>query len=178
MTEHMEINPYAPPRAMIAEPSVPGYGGFPRISTWWVLPLTIVTFGFYPSYWLYTRIKALNEILPATVISSALPVAGMALNAANIVAALVNGSYPDMSIMPLIAAILQVAFLIVNLVCLFSLRDELENNHSPSADGWHHLSGLATLFFQVFYLNYKLNQRIDAERTGNQPHMSPTRVPT
>jgi len=66
----------------------------------------------------------------------------------------------------------------VNLVCLFSLRDELENNRSPSADGWHHLSGLATLFFQVLYLNYKLNQRIDAERTANQPHMSPTRVPT
>jgi len=25
MTEQMEIDPYAPPRAMIAEPSVPGY---------------------------------------------------------------------------------------------------------------------------------------------------------
>ena len=68
--------------------------------------------------------------------------------------------------MPLIALFVKLAFFIVNLVCVFSFRDELHDHPTEDCEGSYHLSGLATFFLQVLYLNYKLNQRIDADRTA------------
>jgi hypothetical protein len=168
MTVQTFNDPYAPPGAIVADPAPASYGDFPRISTWWIIPLTVITLGLYPSYWLYSRVKTLNALSHTDAVAEGLPVAGLLLNAGNLVAELVNTAFPHPIGFPLIALVLQLAFFIVNLVCLFSFRDELNAHPTEYSEGSYHLSGLATFFLHVLYLNYKLNQRIDAARSAVQ----------
>jgi hypothetical protein len=169
MTAQSVYDPYAPPGAIVADPAPASYGDFRRISTWWIIPLTIITLGVYPSYWLYSRVKTLNALSTTEAIAEGLPLAGLLLNAGNLIAAFVSVAYPDLIGIPLIALFVKLAFFIVNLVCVFSFRDELHEHPTEYSERSYHLSGLATFFLQVPYLNYKLNQRIDAARTAIRP---------
>ena len=169
MTAQSLSDPYAPPGAIVADPAPASYGDFPRISTWWIIPLWVITLGLYPSYWLYSRVKTLNALSSTEVIPKGLPLAGLLLNAGNVIAAFVNTAYPDLIGIPLIVIFVKLAFFIVNLVCVFSFRDELDEHPTEYSERSYHLSGLATFFLQVLYLNYKLNQRMDAARSVAHP---------
>jgi hypothetical protein len=176
MTAQTLSDPYAPPGAIVADPAPASYGDFRRISTWWIIPLWVITLGLYPSYWLYSRVKTLNALSTTDAIPEGLPLAGLLLNAGNLIAAFVNAAYPDLMGIPLIAFFVQLASFIVNLVCVFSFRDELEEHPTEHSERSYHLSGLATFFLQVLYLNYKLNQRIDAARTADHPAALASRI--
>jgi hypothetical protein len=169
MTAEAVHDPYAPPSAIVADPAPASYGDFRRISTWWIVPLSIITLWVYPSYWLYSRVKTLNALSRTDAIPEGLPLAGLLLNGATLIVALVNEAWPTLIGMPLIALFVKLAFFIVNLVCVFSFRDELHDHPTEHSERSYHLSGLATFFLQVLYLNYKLNQRIDADRTAAHP---------
>jgi hypothetical protein len=103
-------------------------GTFVASAPWWIIPLTIITLGVYPSYWLYSRVKTLNALVANDAIAEGLPLAGLLLNGATLIVALVNEAYPNLIGMPLIALFVKLAFFIVNLVCVFSFRDELHEH--------------------------------------------------
>lgn len=63
--------------------------------------------------------------------------------------------------------LVQWASLIVGLVCTFKFRNRLNQYAEAGRGDPYWLGGVATFFLYVFYLNYKLNQRIDAERAAD-----------
>jgi len=77
MTAQAVHDPYAPPGAIVADPAPASYGDFRRISTWWIVPLSIITLWVYPSYWLYSRVKTLNALSRTDAIPEGLPLAGL-----------------------------------------------------------------------------------------------------
>jgi hypothetical protein len=167
MTDKPEIDPYAPPRAAIADPTAGDYRDFARISTWWVLVLSFITLGLYAPYWLYTRIKTLNGMVSSRPIPLSLPIAVCVLCAANVASGLLAGIYPDATGVKVLSTVVQWASIIANLVCVFTLRNRLNADAGAQRDSPYWVGGVATFFFQVLYLNYKLNQRIDAEHTAD-----------
>jgi len=167
MTDKPEIDPYAPPRAPITDPTAGDYRDFARIGTWWVFVLCFITLGLYAPYWLYTRIKTLNGMLSSSPIPLSLPIAVCVLCAANLATGFLAGIYPDAIGVKVLSTVVQWASIIANLVCVFTLRNRLNEDAGAQRDSPYWVGGVATFFFQVLYLNYKLNQRIDAEHTAD-----------
>lgn len=61
-----EINdPYKAPEAELSElHNSDKINAFSRFSTWGVIGLTIITLGFYVYYWMFTRARILNSLIP------------------------------------------------------------------------------------------------------------------
>jgi hypothetical protein len=164
MTDNPDINPYAPPSATVVDATADGYRDFPRIATWWVFLLLVITLGLYGPYWLYTRIKILNGRLSSDQIPIDLPIAVLVLSLVDLAAGVAVGFYPDGGWVQLLSTGVRWPAIGVNLVCVFSFRKRLNQHADASSEGPYWVGGVATFFLQVLYLNYKLNQRIDAER--------------
>ena len=166
MANQLTMNPYAPPKANVdASSYVTTVEAFPRFSTWWVFLLTLTTFGIYPIYWLYTRTRILNRILPSGAIHIGLAFAAAGLLVASIAAELLQGIYPDDLGVSAISRIIGLICNVVILVWVFMLRNRL-NEHFASKQGDRYwIGGVLTFFFHVLYLQYKLNRLIDRERS-------------
>ena len=166
MTAHIVINPYAPPKARVdASLDVTTVQAFPRFSTWGVFLLTFVTVGLYPVYWLYTRTRILNRVLPSNPVPVGLAVAAVIALLASAAASFLNGMYPDHSGVGAMSSVINIVSGIVNLVWVFMFRNRLNQHFVPHEGDRYRLSGVLTFFFTVLYLQYKLNQLIDRERT-------------
>jgi hypothetical protein len=166
MTGQFAINPYAPPKARLEAWVNPGtVQAFPRFSTWGVLLLDVVTLGIYPLYWLYTRTEILNRTLPSKQIPMGLAVAVVVLFVTNVAASLVHQIYPHHFGVAAASSTINLILTIVDLVWVFKFRNRLnEFFASPKGDRYW-LGVLLTFFFGVLYLQYKLNQLIDQERS-------------
>jgi hypothetical protein len=90
-----DINHYAPPQAQVDDVPEAGLAItlFPRLSTWWVLLLAVVTFSLYLVYWMYTRSKVLERIAPSRRIAPALIFVAMALYVVGFLAGIAEGAY-------------------------------------------------------------------------------------
>jgi Domain of unknown function (DUF4234) len=167
MANQLTMNPYAPPKANVDVSSyVTTVEAFPRFSTWWVLLLTLTTFGIYPIYWLYTRTRILNRILPSGAIPIGLAFAAAGLLVASIAAELLQGIYPDDLGVSAISRIIGLICNVVILVWVFMLRNRL-NEHFASKQGDRYwIGGVLTFFLHVLYLQYKLNRLIDREKNA------------
>jgi hypothetical protein len=163
-----DIDPYAPPTAQVIDStSVSGYGAFPRISTWWVFLFTSITLGLYGPYWLYTRTKVLNTLIRADEVPLALSIGVFIASCASLLTAFLSGVQPDQQALRILATLANWGCIILTLICLYTFRNRL-NEHDGIGPGHRYwIGGVAIFFFQVIYLNYKLNQRIDAERTDS-----------
>ena len=173
MTDRLDIDPYAPPRVVVADPIPAGCPQFPRFSTWWVFLLSIVTFGVYVPYWLYTRTKILNTMSRYDPIPIALPVALFVLFVVCAGIGLVDGIDPDRMGAKSFLAIAQWIYVIVTLICEFSFRNRLNEDCMEGSDSPYWIGPVATFFFGILYLNYKLNQRLETEQ-GRNPSVSAT----
>jgi hypothetical protein len=131
-----------------------------------VLPSLSLTLGFYSPYWLYTRIKALNAIPSSAPISVSLPIAVCVLLMASCAIGFLGSVYPGGTGLNVLSMAAQWAFAIVNLVCVFSVRRRLNEDVAAQPGTPYWAGGFATFFLHVLYLNYKLNQRIDAAHTS------------
>jgi len=173
MTDRLDIDPYAPPRVVVADPIPAGCPQFPHFNTWWVLLLSIVTLGLYVPYWLYTRTKILNRLSRYDPIPIALPVALPVLCVLCVAIGFVDGIYPDrMGVKPFLV-IVQWTYMIVTLICEFSFRNRLNEDCLEGSDSPYWVGLVATFFFGILYLNYKLNQRVETEQ-GRNPSASVT----
>ena len=170
MSGESAINPYAPPKANVVDvpAEVATIEAFPRFSTWWVLLLAILTFGVYPLYWLYARTKILNRVVPANPIPMGLAVAAVALFLLNLAGGVLDGIYAEQLAIGVRRTFTAVAWIsvVVNLVWVFKFRNRLNERFMSHKGDCYWLGPLLTFFFQVLYLQYKLNQLIDRERTA------------
>lgn len=149
--EETTVNPYQAPESNLDRIAPTSKAGnFKRFSAWGVFGLTVITLGIYYIYWLYTRATIANSIHDNKISPTLLKVfIGLAI--ASFVTSFVDPS-------PLVA-IINLSYFVVFLICLFKLKKRLEDILAKN------LSPVLTFFFSAIYLQYKINETIDNEKS-------------
>lgn len=160
MSEEDTVNPYAPPQAPVADgPIGEGVLAFRRFSAWSVFGLTLITLGIYGVYWLYSRTRSLNQMLPAAPIGEGFINATLVLYAINFVVAVAAGFNADDAQINMFSNVVGVLSAILVIAWAFMFRDALSKiTQRPKGNG------VLTFFLSSIYLQYKINQSIDAIR--------------
>ncbi|MCU7845654.1 MAG: DUF4234 domain-containing protein [Candidatus Thiodiazotropha sp. (ex Monitilora ramsayi)] len=152
-------NPYEPPKSNVDAINRSNYlNNFSRFSAWWVLLLSVVTLGIYNVYWLYTRSRIINQIhhrkIPEFLIWAALIFyvlnTGLSFLPDEMVASLI--------IVVLLSAVGSIFFFVW---WLFGVRNRLQELAEENGSPENRIGPILTFFFQVIYLQYKINEQID-----------------
>lgn len=165
----METNPYAPPRAPVADPE-PNTHGLRRRSVLAMVVFTVITFGLYYMAWWFRRRRGLNRLNS----EAKLPLWPLLLMLALYVVQFFLGLTEDVRAddqvvrerVAMFGLIFQLAVAIVMLVMTFRVKDMIEDHAAPDGDSGamfvEHvkLSGLMTFFFSIFYLQWAINRYI------------------
>jgi hypothetical protein len=176
MSHSFEVDPHAPPQAPVVAAPVAGDANFPRISTWWIVPLLIVTLGFYGPYWLYTRGKRLNESMSEALFPLVLPIAVAVLSATDLVVKLLLHTGSDAPLANPLQIGVHWFSVVVTLIVMFSFRNALrEYAAAKSAHGFY-VGPVFTFFFGLVYINYKLNELIDTRSSEHVEVAGPTKL--
>ena len=161
-------NPYAPPKAAVAD--LPWSTGLKRRRVLVMIVFTIITSGLYYLIWFFRRRNGLNALnSPRKVALWPLLLFGADL-AIEVVLGFVSG---ERGVAAAIGTMPATFFLLVRFVCglimiwqCFVIKDIIEDHLSGPDDGAMpnvfiervQLSGLATFFLSIFYLQYAINR--------------------
>jgi len=143
---------------------------FQRFSTWYTIILIILTLGLYVLYWMHTRTKVLNKIV-RDQISSVFTCITAFLFVASYVVGMVEivfdefSMFQDMKQYFTYLPTLEIISNIIFLVWVFKFRNRLQETFS-SAD--IDIGIIPTFFFQIIYLQYKINRLIDQKYNNEQ----------
>ncbi len=150
------VNPYRTPEADLkTTQSTLKATIFSRFSAWWVFLLSVVTFGIYPAYWLYTRTNTANTVTDK-------PISPALLNIFIVfVVASVIAGFLDASDFAEIVLAVNIIYITIYIVLLFKLRNKLQVILAQK------LSPALTFFGAAIYLQYKINQSIDKSTSSN-----------
>ena len=165
----METNPYAPPRAPVADLE-PNTHGLRRRSVLAMVVLTIITFGLYYLAWWFRRRRGLNRLNS----DAKLPLWPLLLMLALYVVQFFLGLTEDVGAddqavrerVAMFSLIFQLVVAIVMLVMTFRVKDMIEDHATPDLDSGPmfveqvKLSGLMTFFFSIYYLQWAINRYI------------------
>ena len=174
MTEQrtMQTNPYAPPKAPVADPE-PNTHGLKRRSVLVMVVFTIITFGLYYLAWWFRRRRGLNRLNS----EAKLPLWPLLLMLALYVSQFFLGLFADVGDNQVVreqvevfGVIFQLLVGIVMLVMTFRVKNMIEDHAEPDADSGamfvEHvkLSGLMTFFFSIYYLQWAINRHVIGPR--------------
>ena len=136
----------------------------PRISTWVVFGLNILTIGLYYPYWLYTRSQIINQVqahkIPSNLIHTVL---GLFL--VSLVFSFMSGSQADNLDYKMASNLFTLIYSISALFWTFILRDRIHKMSHANQQGGYWLSGLMVVLFQMLYLQYKINEYLDTHQS-------------
>ena len=160
-------NPYAPPKAAVADVAP---AGLKRRSVLAMIAFTFLTLGLYPIIWLFRRRAGLNALNSSRKLPLWPLLALVALTVVDFVFAFAEALSPGTITTGLSSALLvaRLATSIVIIVQMFTIKSIIEDHaYTPADPGAPalfadrvQLSGLATFFFSVFYLQYAINKYI------------------
>ena len=169
----MDTNPYAPPKAAVADISAPG---LKRRSLILMILFSLVTFGLYYPVWFLRRRNALNRLdsprkLPQWPFVVAIGwfvfqvLVGVAVGVARGLSGSGVGLPREAN---LVFSIIRLAVGVLMLVQAFATKDILEDHFAgpedqierPFLTGTVQLSGVMTFIFQIFYLQYAINRHL------------------
>ena len=165
----METNPYAPPKAVVADISS---ANLKRRSLILMLVLMVVTLGLYYPIWFLRRRAALNRLDSPRKLRKWPFVVFIVWFVLQVVLGIAAGSAPLEQVIGrgdvLMLNLLQLAFGILMLVQNFFTKDILEDHLAGPGDQIPNplfvdtvkLSGLMTFLFQIFYLQFVINRHI------------------
>jgi hypothetical protein len=167
-----DTNPYAPPRAVVADLELAGR--LKHRSVLVMIGLTIVTLGIYYPVWFFRRRSALNQLdspkklqLWPLITFSAVFAVEMIVS----VAAEPLTLEEAFGLLPVVVLTLaRYATGILMIVQGFRVKDMLEDHLTPPTDGSVpmlfnervQLSGLATFFLSIYDLQYSINKHLEA----------------
>ena len=165
----METNPYAPPKAQVADPE-PNTHGLKRRSVVVMVVFTIITFGLYYLAWWFRRRGGLNRLNS----EAKLPLWPLLLMLALYVVQFFLGLTEDLGAddqavrerAEVLGVIFQLLVGIVMLVMTFRVKEMIEDHATPDLDSGPmfveqvKLSGLMTFFFSIYYLQWAINRYI------------------
>lgn len=151
-------NPYASPEAEVVQAGSSSIDGMPRFSTWMVFFLSIITFGIYGIYWLYSRVGKLNQLtenpVPVSLIHAYLGITIISW----ICQGMVGAESDSAGLIGVVGLLASIASMIIYWVTIFKMRNRLCDD-VLAEPRWN---GFFTWFLNLFYINYKVNQAIDA----------------
>jgi hypothetical protein len=159
-------NPYSPPKSdvEIVNTSNPMHL-FKRFSAWWVFLLTIVTFGIYPVYWLYSRSQVIGSVHRRQISEVVVWGTILVFIPSTVLSYMPENTIPNQEIFSLLSTLV---YLILYLWWLFAVRNRLLEMVRESGDPKYRLSPIMTFFFYCIYLQYKINEQID-QMTAETP---------
>lgn len=135
----------------------------PRISTWHVFALNILTLGLYYPYWLYTRSMIINQVhnnkIPDSLISTVL-----AILIINILYSLVAGPTTEHETSQATLNPLALLYIISSWLWAFTIRNRIHQMTHAQKHSGYWLSGILTVLFPLLYLQYKINEYIDTHQ--------------
>ena len=161
--ENDSVNPYKSPEAAVIETSNESELSpiFERFSTWAVIGLSVITLGIYALYWLYTRTERLNQHTDA-------PIGSAFISSAFVfyVLSLIPTLNYFMEINATLVAVMSLASIISPIlmyVWFFKIRNRINQllNTAKGDESW--LGPIYTFFFTIYYIQYKINSKIDNE---------------
>ena len=169
----METNPYAPPKAKVADP-LPDSHGLKRRSVLMMIVFMFITLGLYYVAWWFRRRPGLNRLDSPRKLALWPLLLFAALFAIQFGLGIVAGLNPDEptvgSGVEQMVAIYQLAVGIVMIIQTFRVKDMIEDHAAPEAHSGpmfaEHvkLSGLMTFFFSIFYLQWAINRYVRGRR--------------
>ena len=165
----MESNPYAPPTAQVADRESDTYGLKYR-SLWLMIVFLLISFGVYYVIWFFRRRPGLNRLdSPRKLPMWPLPLTAASFGV-QFVLGLVAGSEPVPDVIgPVgsgVLALLQLVVGITMIIQCFRIRDIIQDHATPPLDSDQRfvlqvqLSGMMTLFFSIFYLQWAINKYV------------------
>jgi len=169
----METNPYAPPKAAVADVSPTG---LKRRSVVLMIVISIATFGLYFPIWFLRRRAALNRLDSPRKLQRWPLVIVIAWFVFQLIVGVAAGSGLEQMAGAggaILFNVVQLAVGILMVIQSFFTKDILEDHLAGPGDRVPNpmfvdtvkLSGLMTFLFQIFYLQYVINRYI----AGSQP---------
>ncbi len=164
-------NPYATPASNVASDSlgqdVSKIKSFKRFTTWGVIGLAIITLGIYGYYWMHSRTKILNTLIPENKVASWLVPTVIGLGILNIIMSLLPIVSPELA---LSLSFISLPFSLIGFALIviwaFKFRNRLNIISGSSKGDVFWLGPILTFFFQLYYFQYKINQMHDASSQG------------
>lgn len=170
-------NPYAPPKAAVLD--LPSPIGLKQRSVLLMIVFTVVTLGLYYPIWFLRRRKALNGLNSSKKVALWPVLLFGASFAVEFILGMIAGGAPvEETVGAIPMAFLIVLRLTVGISMIwqyFVIKDILEDHLNSPDDGTIpsvfvervQLSGLATFFLSIFYLQYTINRHLPAlQRTA------------
>ena len=161
-------NPYSAPDADLAVEStgssIDKVKQFPRFTTWAVVGLTMITLGIYAFYWLYSRTKMLNNLLPENKVAAWLPIGTLVAYVIYFLlsfAPLVMGSPDLMAATAGLSAVFSIVYMVLFIIWVYAFRNRLNILSGSNKGDMFWLGGILTFFINVYYFQYKINQMHD-----------------
>ena len=165
----MEPNPYAPPKATVADHE-PDSHGLKRRSLWLMLVFVFITFGLYYLIWFFRRRSGLNRLDSPRKLSIWPLLLATAFFCVQLVLDLVAGSEPLPDVIGPVGSgamtIFQLVVGITLVVQCFAIKDIIQDHATPPPDPDQRfvdrveLSGVMTFFFSIFYLQWAINKYV------------------
>jgi len=170
----MEFNPYAPPKASVADRGSDTHGLKHR-SVWLMIVFLFISFGLYYVIWFFRRRPGLNRLDS----SRKIPMWPLLLTASifgvQFVLGLVAGSEPLPDVIgPAATGALTLLRLVAGITIIiqcFHIKDIIQDHATPPPDPDQRfvervqLSGLMTFFFSIFYLQWAIKKYVVAAAT-------------
>ena len=133
--------------------------------------LTIITFGLYFPCWFLWQRKALNSLQGRTKLNKTLLIVGLVVEIINLIAAIVSGVFAGLAVEFPGYAFQQwsdrigshtdwidIVTFIFYTAMVFMVRRILKEHYNEHLGQQIPFSGPATFFFQIYYLQYKINR--------------------
>ena len=164
-------NPYAAPASNVASDSlgqdVSKIKAFKRFTTWGVLGLAIITLGIYAYYWMYSRTKTLNSLIPENKVAGWLVPVIIIMGVINLLFSALPFIAPEQAAtIQMISAPFSIIAFVLGLTWAFKFRNRLNIISGSSKGNVFWLGPILTFFFQLYYFQYKINQMHDASSQG------------
>jgi len=164
-------NPYATPSSNVSSDSigqdVEKIKSFKRFTTWGVVGLAIITLGIYGYYWMISRTKVLNSLIPENKIAGWVVPSVIAIGVINIFLSLLPSVAPEVAAQAAVISIpLSLIGFVLVLIWAFKFRNRLNIISGSSKGNVFWLGPILTFFFQLYYFQYKINQMHDASSQG------------
>ncbi len=135
-----------------------------RLTTWAVFGLSMITFGFYTFFWLFSRTKILNQNLhEEDRIASWIPIVGIIsfilYFTLSIAPVLIISSSPELATTLMgIGGMIGLVYIVMFLVWIFKFRSRLNLLSESNSGEKFWLGGILTFFANILYFQWKINQ--------------------
>jgi hypothetical protein len=155
-----EQNPYAAPEADIALPSsgtaIDIINALPRLTTWAVIGLSIITFGLYSIYWLYNRTQKLNGVLSEELKIPNWTIMGAMISYTFYIGLSVAVTFiPDLAVL---SGVFGVVYFVLFIIWVYKFRGAINTLTDTQRGDQVWIGPILTFFINIYYFQYKINQ--------------------